>query len=222
MFSPKIRLATISLASVAILLGVAPSLIGATIADPGGDFLPSFSGPHNGDLDVLSAQASFDGSNFTLIGQLNGNVGVTSNALYAWGVDRGTHAAGFGSFNPGVLFDAVVVVRPDLTGTVLDLSANPSPPTALPPGSVTINGNMITGVVPSSLLPSKGLQPSNYMVNLWPRTGLNDNTLVADVAPDNSDFAVTATPTPELPTAALLGVPMMALFLLTRRLVRTA
>ena len=35
-------------------------LLAAAITDPVNDFLPTFAGPHNGDLDVLSAEVLFE------------------------------------------------------------------------------------------------------------------------------------------------------------------
>lgn len=193
-----------------VLAAAAPPVVhAALITDPAGDFLSTFTGPHNGDLDVLMAQAFFNGTNFTFTSLENGPIGTSPDGLFVWGVDRGTHTAGFGAFRPGVLFDAVVILRPDLTGTVTDLSTGTPTSTNLAPGSVTISGNTITGVVPASLLPSKGLAALAYGVNLWPRTGLGNNALIADFAPDNSDAAVTATPEPAgltLAGAAILGL----------------
>jgi hypothetical protein len=200
---PSLRLSSSVVRSLMTLtlfvLGVASApLSAAPITDAANDFLPSFDGPHNGDLDVLSAEVLFDGTNFTFRGTLNGAVGTTEGGLYVWGIDRGLHDAFFGAFRPGVLFDIVVVLRPDLTGTVVDFAPDPVAPVNLQSGSVTVSGNTIQGVVPVSLLASKGLAPADYLVNLWPRTGLNpsNNAEIPDFAPDNSVVEVTATPEP--------------------------
>jgi hypothetical protein len=185
------------------------------VTDPAGDFLTTFAGPHNGDLDVLNAEVFFDGVNFTFRSTENGPIGSTAGSLFVWGVDRGLHNPFFGSFRDGVLFDVVVVLRPDLTGTVIDFSPEQAAPQDLVPGSVTVNGNTIQGIVPASLLPSKGSLPADYRMNIWPRTGLNalDNTQISDFAPDNSVAAVT---TPEPATMLLLGMGL-AIFALARR-----
>ena len=188
-------------------------LLAAAITDPVNDFLPTFAGPHNGDLDVLSAEVLFDGTNFTFRSTQNGVVGTTSGSLFVWGVDRGLHNPFFGAFRPGVLFDIVIVLRPDLTGTIIDFAPNPVAPMDLAPGSVTISGNKIQGVVPASLLVSKGSLPVNYNVNLWPRTGLDpaDNTQIPDFAPDNSNVAVTLTPEPSSVFLVASGLIIVAL-----------
>jgi len=201
-----------------LALGVASTpLFAAAITDPVNDFLPTLAGPHNGDLDVLSAEVFFDGTNFTFRSTENGAIGTTAGSVFLWGIDRGLHNPFFGAFRPGVLFDIVVVLRPDLTGTVIDFAPNPVAPVNLLPGSVTVSGNTIQGIVPVSLLASKGLLPADYQVNFWPRTGLNpaDNSQVSDFAPDNSDVAVTVTPEPS--TMLFLGSGLVVLALLRRR-----
>src|SRR4051812_40016239 len=154
-----------------LALGVTSApLFAAPISDEAGDFLSTLDGPRNGDLDVFSAEVVFDGVNFTFRSTENGSIGTTPGSLFVWGVDRGLHNPFFGSFRDGVLFDVVVVLRPDLTGTVIDFSPDQAPAQDLAPGSVTVDGNTIAGVVPASLLPSKGLLAVDYQMNLWPRT----------------------------------------------------
>lgn len=197
---------------------VSAPLFAAPITDVANDFLPTFAGPHNGDLDVLSAEVFFDGTNFTFRSTQNGAIGTTEGSVFLWGIDRGLHNPFFGDFRPGVLFDIVVVLRPDLTGTVIDFAPNPVPSVDLKPGSVTVNGSTIQAVVPASLLASKGLLPADYKANFWPRTGLNpaDNSQVSDFAPDNSDIGVTVTPEPS--ALLFLGGGLIVLGLLRRRI----
>lgn len=161
------------------------------IADAVGDFLPSFAGPRNADLDAVRGEVTLDGAAFTFSSTSAGTIGTTPGALYVWGVNRGRGTARFGDLAPGVLFDAVVVLRADGTGQVVDFTSAASPVASpLPAGSVTIRGAEVTGRVPTTLLPGQGLQPAQYTVNLWPRTGLGRNDQIADFAPDNRNVPV--------------------------------
>ncbi|MBC7928285.1 MAG: PEP-CTERM sorting domain-containing protein [Bryobacteraceae bacterium] len=199
----------------ALVCGVTSApVFAAPIIDAADDFLPSFNGPHNGDLDVLRAEVFFNGTDFTFRSFHNGAIGTTEEALYVWGVDRGTHNQFFGDFRPGVLFDIIVVLRPDLTGTIIDFAPNPVANVNLAPGSVTVSGNMIQGVVSANFLASKGLLPVDYKVNLWPRTGLANNEQIADFAPDNDVAPVT---TPEPSSMLLLSGGLLSLVLSRRR-----
>jgi len=144
-----------------LLAGGALPASAAAILDPTDDFLSSFIGTKGGDLDVLSAQVFYDGTKFTFTSTENAPIGTTAGTLYVWGVDRGTNNAPFGAFRPGVLFDAVVILRPDGTGIVID-TTGALPAANLPAGSITIAGNTITGTVDKSLLPSLGFSRSNF------------------------------------------------------------
>lgn len=82
----------------------------------------------------------------------------------------------------------------------------------LPAGAVTISGNSIQIVVPGALLPSEGLQPAAYDVNLWPRdTTQVGNTATSDFAPNNSDFVVGAATVPEPLSLSLLASGVAAI-----------
>ena len=98
------------------------------IIDPPNDFVPTFAGPKNGDLDVIAAEVQFDGSNFFLHATLNGPVGTTPGGIYVWGFNRGGGTQGFPVIAPGVLFDRVVILRPDGTGKQLAFTVRGSSP----------------------------------------------------------------------------------------------
>ncbi len=122
----------LTLAALGLALAAAPA-VATPITDPAGDFLSSFAGPHNGDLDVLSAEALFDGVNFTFRSTENGPIGTTAEGLFVWGIDRGLHNQFFVSFRPGVLSSTRRRPPPQpLTGTVIDFAPNPLPRMDLP------------------------------------------------------------------------------------------
>jgi hypothetical protein len=178
---------------VALLATTGSAAAAETISDPVGDFLGSFTGAQNADVDLISASATFDGTNFILSSTSNGAIGSSAGSLFVWGINRGQGTARLGLGNPsigaGVLFDSVAVFFPDGTARAVTF------PTAGPPvinpltGAVTVSGNTITGVVPLALLPSNGASPLNYTFTLWSRLRVNPasdgtNAEVADFAPN--------------------------------------
>jgi hypothetical protein len=202
------RLLAFLTAATLTVLGSTPSLHAvSSVPDPLGDFLPSFTGPHNGDLDVLSTGGSFNGSTFTFSATLAGALGTTPGGFYVFGIDRGAGTARFGALATQVLFDAVVIARPDGTGTVNLLNPTASS-LALPAGSVSISGDSFSVQVPLSFLPSNGFDPSVYAFNLWPRNGSGNNNQISDFAPDNA--VLTVSRVPESGNTALLLVGALA------------
>lgn len=205
-----------SLAALAILGWCAGSAAAAVIIDPANDFLSTFPGPFNGDLDVLKAEVFFDGTNFFFTSTQNGAIGTTPGALFVWGVDRGSGTPRFGAFRPGVLFDSVVVIAPGGVSTVRDFITGSV--TNLPPAAITFSGNNIQALVSKMVLPTEGVDFSQFTVNLWPRTGLASTSQIADFAPDNNNAAITLVKTiPEPNTFTFAGAAVLALFLARRR-----
>jgi len=177
------------------------------ITDAQGDFLPTFGGStSSGDLDVLSASVNYDPvhDTFILSSRVNGTPGATPGGFYVWGVNRGAGTAGFAANGiSGVLFDRVILVRPDGTGTV-NGAGN------LAPGSVTIWNDTITAVVPVSLLPSTGFSKYDYQWNIWPRDGrVAGFAAISDFAPNNSDFAGAVLPLPSSLALSALGLAVL-------------
>lgn len=195
-----------ALAAAALLFVAAPGH--AQISDGADDFLLSYTGPKNGDLDVLSANVIYDGSFFTLTSTQNGVIGTTAGALYVWGFDRG---AGIARFSPAlantenILFDSVITLRPDTTASITRIGGTT---TNLSAGAVTINGATMTARIAASELPSLGLDPTRYTWNLWPRVGTGNNNQISDFAPNTFNVRVTST-IPE-PSTALLMAPFAA------------
>ena len=194
-----------SLAAATLL---AASLLGtgahaATAADPQGDFLATFAGSHaSTDLDIVSVSATYDAATdtFTLSSTSAGAIGQTPTGLFVWGVNKGAGSAGFeGNGLPGVLFDQVVLLRPNGTGNVGS--------TTLPAGAVTVSGNTLTATISGALLPSNGFAKHDYTWNLWPRDTAFSSAgfgAISDFAPDNSNIATSAVPEPR--TSALMAV----------------
>ncbi len=163
------------------------------VVDPVGDFLPTYVGPRAGDLDVVSAQVTFTGTEFLFSGTMDAPIGTTPQAFYVFGVDRGigSRTSNFTKLGlPDIVFDLVVLVRPGGDSVVNDLDAGIRTP--LPATNITINGKNIVARVPLSMLPSKGFTPQYYTWNLWPRWGgiPFSDPQVSDFAPDDRNATV--------------------------------
>jgi hypothetical protein len=212
---PLLRIAMVSTA----LFG-ANAAFAVPFVDPVGDFIPSFVGPRNADLDVVTSEVTLQGAQFVFNARLAGPVGATAGSLYVLGLDRGAGTARFPVIAPGVLFDEVLSVTGTGVSTVRDLISGTA--TTLPAGATTISGNFLTVNFPSSLAPSLGFAPSNYTWNLWPRTGAGNDNQISDFAPNNSNVRVTVASVPEPGTIALLGLGAVGLIAMRRRSDRSA
>src|SRR5690349_17520811 len=123
------------LTSALCLIGVVSlSLAHAeVVTDPKNDFLPSYIGPKNGDMDAVSSDVILNtvAKTLTFSGTVNGNVGSTSGGAWVWGLDRGKGTERFQpAFGAGVKFDSVVALFANQTGAFIDLIAG-TPPQAL-------------------------------------------------------------------------------------------
>lgn len=193
---PRVRrsLACALLAGAAL---AAPAHAQST-SDAVGDFLPTYTGPLNGDLDVTSIQATYDGATFRLDATTAAPIGTTASGIYVWGVERGKGTAGFAQIGAtNVTFDMVVIVNPGAgTVTVRDIVNNVT--TVLPASAITVSGNSISVEIPAHLLTPEGLKQAEFLVNLWPRNVAGGDETISDFAPDNSDAPlILAFPVPE-------------------------
>jgi hypothetical protein len=166
------------------------------------DFLPSYTGPKDADLDVVQADAVIDreAQTITFSGTLRGAIDTHSPKLYVFGIDRGAGTAGRDlvfqgplggepKIGAGVRWDAAVALTAG--GQALFFDALHPGLVPLPDVAVAIRGNQISASVPLALFPSQGLRPEQYTYNLWPRSELSlANTVVPDFAPDNGDAPV--------------------------------
>ena len=149
------------------------------VTDPTGDFLPTFVGAQDADLDVIDFTVVFDeaAATFAMHATLAGDIDPSRFGLYVIGVNTGTGPiAPFGNIgNPNVRFNQVAVVFK--TG-----ATNLAGITAL------IDGASFDLVVPLALFPSTGFTPLQYGFNLWPRNGGDptNNAQISDFAPDNA------------------------------------
>ena len=181
---------SILVAASALSLALAGAAHAAGITDATNDFVGTYTGPHQADLDVTSFSVSYDSvlQRFLLQSTMAGAIDPSLGGFYAIGVNTGTGPNNFSAIGEaGVRFNQVIAVRKDGTGNV---GAN-----NLAPGSVTIGGNLLSVLVPLSLLPSTKFAPEHYGFNIWPRSSTVGGTaVISDFAPDNATLAAAPEP----------------------------
>jgi hypothetical protein len=196
----RMRIPTLAMALTAATL-VASPLHATTFADPSGDLLATYTGPHDSDLDILSGSAAFNDSDLLLSSTMDGPIGTTTGSLFLWGVDRGAGtdrlitsgppAVG----TPDLLLDAIVALLANGTGRVVLFPAIGAPVTTpLDPSLITISGDTISARIPRSMLPTTGFAFDDYTYVHWSRSVVGGQQFIADLAPDAS---TTATFVPE-------------------------
>ena len=170
--------------------------------DSSNDFLPTYTGAKDADLDVVQADVVIDpqAQTITFSGTMRGDIDRSSQKLYAFGVDRGRGSVGRDlvfqgplggepKIGSGVRFDAVAVLTAGGQALFFD-ALNPGfvPQPAVP---VKITGNQITATFPLALFASQGAKFKEYTYNLWPRSEVSlANAVVPDFAPDNGNAPV--------------------------------
>ena len=190
------------LAAALCAAGLAGHAQALPVVDASNDFLPSYTGAKDADLDVLQADVVIDpkAQTVTFSATMKGNIDTRSPKLYAFGVDRGRGEVGRDlvfqgplggepKIGSGVLWDAVAVLT--ATGQALFFDAFNPGFVPLPKVPVTITGNQITATLPLALFASQGFKLKQYTYNMWPRSEVSlANAVVPDFAPDNSNAPV--------------------------------
>ena len=171
----------------------------APVIDAAGDFLPSFTGPQQAALDLLSSDVTFDAANhrFLLHARTAGAIAGAEGVVYVFGFNRGgaTNSPFTPIGQPGVSFDATAALRSNGTGSV---GANPV--------SVNIVGDEIFATVLADLLPSNGAAFADYQWSLW-----SIDSRIAGL-PRNADFAPgTNTRVDTVPEPGSLALAALAL-----------
>jgi hypothetical protein len=180
--------------------------------DPAGDFLPSFTGPANGDLDILSGSVRYNDTYLLLSSTMNGPVGTTEGSLFLWGVDRGSGTPLLTTSGPPavgpdtILLDAVVRLNGNGTGAVLTFPPMGAPTTTLLDSAlISISGNTLSASIPRDLLFSTGFAFEHYTYIHWSRSAFGPQEFIADLAPDAASFQATAVPEPASGAMMILG-----------------
>lgn len=186
--------------AAAVLAGASGAA--AAIVDPAGDFLGTYTGPQNGDLDLLGVGARRDATGVTLGGVVNGTFGATPNSLAIFFVNRGAGTPGMLAVGPPpitstALHDGAVFIRPDGSLQVILVGGGP-PSTFIPAsaGLVTIDGSSFEARVDFSLLPSMGFAPAAYTYVAATRSSLGPTSLIADIAPGTGQPFTASVPEP--------------------------
>ena len=85
----KLRFKVASFLAAMFLAFVSPKpCSAAAVTDPPNDFLPSYTGPHNGDLDVVAANVTLAESNFDFTATFNDVIAITRGVAYVFGINR--------------------------------------------------------------------------------------------------------------------------------------
>jgi hypothetical protein len=196
----------------ALALVASATAASATVVDPDNDFIPTYTGPQNGDVDILSGDVAFDGTSYFLTSTQNGDIGSTAGSIFVWGVNRGSGAPrltfGTPSVGAGILFDAVIVMFPDGTLRVVTIPLAGAPTINVIAGGTDVVGDTLSATVSLALLGSMGFAPEDYTFSFWSRTRVNPaldgtNAEIADFLP--SSMVARTVPEPATWLSMLMG-----------------
>ena len=182
----SLRLPMLIAATAAAMFATAAAAV--PLPDDANDFLLTFAGPDNGDLDVRLISAAQDATSLTLTAVFGQAVGFTPGAFYVWGINRGQGTARFGALAPGVLFDSLLVINPAGVSSFVDL-LNGANTFNLNASQIFVGGTSLSVVVSLASLPSTGFASTGYSFNLWPRVNsVAGITSISDFAPNDSNI----------------------------------
>ena len=211
-----------------LLASAAP--LSAAFVDPAGDFLATYTGPQDGDIDILSGDVAFDGTSFFFTATMAAAIDPTPGQLFAWAINRGTGTPRIDLLRdpdiaPGVLGDAVVVMLPNGGLTVVNIPPAGPPAITFVPGGAAISGDTISATVALSSLASTGFAPSDYTFSLHSRMRVGpdftidgDNHEIADFLQGSGTLNARAIPEPGTWLTMLLGFGIVGGALRRRRM----
>ncbi len=187
----------------------------ATITDPIGDFVGSYTGAGNGDLDIVGASARLDGVNLRLTATVDGAVGASTGSLYVFGINRG---AGLPRFGIPIAFDALAVLFTNGASRTVTFPTAGAPTITALAGAVTVDGSNISALIPLSLLPPNGFSIEEYSFTAWSRLRVNpaSDGLIGEVA-DYAGPLSASVPEPAAWAMLIAGFAALGLALRRRR-----